>query len=199
MYRAMKVLGVAFALLTETKVTRDIYTRHSSGYDVIATNAISAHQGGVVICWRKSDAFEVEETRTWGPNIITTHLVTGQNRCYVVGGYIPPSDLTTLAHIQKAWDQCPKGCIPLFLGDLNINLEPPWDERDEQIAEECNFWELADMSRNFRQRHRHRAQGRWTWQMRQGDSARISGQVPRGGGLRLTLTQTSTWNPPNPR
>ena len=159
----MKVLGVAFALLTETKVTRDIYTRHSSGYDVIATNAINAHQGGVAICWRKSDAFEVEETKTWGPNVITTHLVTGRNRFFVVGGYIPPSDLTTLAQIQKAWDQCPKGCIPLFLGDLNINLESPRDERDEQIAEECNFRELADMSRNFRQRRRRRAQGRWTW------------------------------------
>ena len=106
---------------------------------------------------------KVEETKTWGPNVITTHLVTGRNQFFVVGGYIPPSDLTTLAQIQKAWDQCPKGCIPLFLGDLNINLESPRDERDEQIAEECDFWELEDTSRNFRQRRRRRAQGRWTW------------------------------------
>ena len=30
-------------------------------------------------------------------------------------------------------------------------------------------------------------------------SARISGQVPRGSWSRITLTQTSTWSPPNPR
>ena len=116
----------------------------------------------VAFCWRKSTDFEVEETRAWGPNVMTSQLVTGRNRFYVVGGYIPPSDLTTLAQIQKAWDQCPKGCIPLFLGDLNINLESPRDERDEQIAEECDFRELEDMSRNFLQPRRRRARGRWS-------------------------------------
>ena len=94
---------------------------------------------------------------------MTSQLVTRRNQFYIVGGYIPPSDLTTLTQIQNAWDQCPKGCIPLFLGDLNINLESPRDERDEQIAEECNFRELADMSRNFLQPRRWEAGGRWTW------------------------------------
>jgi len=69
----------------------------------------------------------------------------------------------TSNYIQKAWDQCPKWCIPLFLGDLNINLESPRDERDEQIAEEGDFRELADMSRNFLQPRRRQARGRWSW------------------------------------
>ena len=99
--RAVKALGVDFGLLTETKLTGGIYTRNSSGYEVLATDAVNAHQGGVAICWRKSADFEVEETRAWGPNVMTSQLVTGRNRFYVVGGYIPPSDLTTLVQIQN--------------------------------------------------------------------------------------------------
>ena len=77
--RAVKALGVDFGLLTKTKLTGSIYTRHSSGYKVIATEAFSAYQGGVALCWRKSANFEVEETQTWGPNVMTCQLVTGRN------------------------------------------------------------------------------------------------------------------------
>ena len=95
--RVVKALGVDFGLLTETKLTGGIYTRNSSGYEVLATDAVNAHRGSVDFCWRKSTDFEVEETRTWGPNVMTSQLVTGRNRFYVMGG--SSSDLTILTQI----------------------------------------------------------------------------------------------------
>ena len=107
----MAATGVDLGIFTETKITDGIYTRFSSGYNVTASNAISARQGWIALFWRDNEIYEVEEVATHGPNVLTFELVTGQMRYYVVGAYIPPSDLgTTLTHIQQAWSECPRGC-----------------------------------------------------------------------------------------
>ena len=136
--RALDSLGVDLALLQETKLTGGIHTRFSSGYTIVASDAPSAHQGGIALCSRESLAYELEETKIWSPNVIAFRLITGGAKFYVVGCYIPPSDLVALDHVRDAWRQCPKGFTPLLLGDLNINLESPRDERDEVIAEQCD-------------------------------------------------------------
>ena len=100
--RALDALEVDIALLTETKLTKGIYTRWSSSYSVIATDAKSAYQGGVALCIRKGELFEVEEAIVRGPNVISFQLVTGQARYYAVGAYIPPSDLQTLEQVKDA-------------------------------------------------------------------------------------------------
>ncbi len=95
-------------------------------------------------------------------------LVSGATRYYIVGCYIPPNNLTTLMHIEQAWMACPKECLPIMLGDLNINLAAPRDERDETIAEQVNAMNLVDMSSRFCQRRGKNSHGRWTWRMRRG-------------------------------
>ncbi len=120
--RAMDQLGVDIRLLVETKLTRGIYTRHLLGYDVLASTATSSSSGGIALFWRGNILYEVEETRIWGPNVISLHLMMGSTRFFVVGCYIPPSDLETLAYIDKAWRECPKGAHPILVGDLNLNL-----------------------------------------------------------------------------
>jgi hypothetical protein len=102
----------------------------------------------------------------WGPNIISLHLMMGSTQFYVVGCYIPTSDLETLACINKAWRECPKGAHPILVGDLNINLRAPHTAREETIAEQVDAMDLADMSRHFCQCSGKRLWGRWTWQMR---------------------------------
>jgi hypothetical protein len=87
-------------------------------------------------------------------------------RFFVVGCYIPPSDLETLAYINKAWCECPKGAHPILVGDLNLNLRAPCTEREETIAEQVDAMNLVDMSRHFCQRSGNRLRGRWTWRMR---------------------------------
>ena len=96
--------------------------------------------------------YEVEETKIWGPNVLAFRLITGGADYYVVGCYIPPSDLATLEQVKAAWAHCQKDFIPLLVGDLNINLEFPRDERDGIILEQCDAWDLTDMAAQFRQR-----------------------------------------------
>jgi len=118
------------------------------------------------LVWKDDEAYKVKETKVWGPNVLTFQLVTGRHQYYVVGCYIPPSDLATLDDIQKAWNHCPSGARPLLLGDLNINLESPRDERDEKIAEQCDYMDLTDITSHFRQRRWRRTRGKWTWRQR---------------------------------
>jgi hypothetical protein len=90
----------------------------------------------------------------------------GTIQFYVVGCYIPPSDLETLTHIEQAWQACPMGAHPLLVGDLNFNFCAPRMEREETIAEQVDAMDLVDMSRHFCQRWGKWLWGKWTWQMR---------------------------------
>ena len=166
--RAMAATEVDCGVLTETKITDDIYTRYSSGYNVFASSAVSARQGGIALFWRNNDLYEIEESKIRGPNVLSFELVTGNTRFYVVGAYLPPSDPgTALLHVEQAWKECPHGCEPILLGDLNANVLIPRDERQDAIAEMCDSMELVSMASQFRQRHRHGSRGaRWTWRMR---------------------------------
>ena len=48
--------------------------------------------------------------------------------------------------LWAAWEACPKGCMPLVLGDLNINFSKPQDKRDEvsMRQEDTHLGNLAD-------------------------------------------------------
>jgi hypothetical protein len=50
--RAMDQLGVDIGFLVETKLTGGIYTRHLSGYDVLASTAMLLSSGGIALFWR---------------------------------------------------------------------------------------------------------------------------------------------------
>jgi hypothetical protein len=102
----------------------------------------------------------------WGPNVISMHLMMRSTQFFVVGCYIPPSDLETLACINKAWRECPKGAHPILVGNLNLNLCALHTKREEMIAKQVDAMDLVDMSRHFCQRSGTRLQGRWTWRMR---------------------------------
>ncbi len=73
-----------------------------------------------------------------------------------------------LMHINKAWWACPKGCLPILLGDLNVNLAAPRNNRNDTIADQVDAMALIDMSTHFRQRRGRRSRGRWTWRMKRG-------------------------------
>ncbi len=102
----------------------------------------------------------------WGANVISLQLRMDNDQFFVVGCYIPPSDLQTLTDVEQAWQACPAGARPLLVVDLNFNFCAPRTERKEMIAEQVDAMDLADMSRHFYQRTRRWLQGRWTWRMR---------------------------------
>ncbi len=57
----MDQLGVDIGFLLETKLTRGIYTRYSSGYSVLASTATLVWQGGIALFLRGNNSYKVEE------------------------------------------------------------------------------------------------------------------------------------------
>ena len=153
--RAIEQLNVDIALLTEVKVTGEAYTRYSHGYNVKASKASSAHCGGVALCWRDSDIYQVEGTHIHGPNVISFELVTGHRRWLVIGAYIPPSedDGSTCEHMLAAQQRRPR--LPtLVIGDLNVDLSNVriGDNRAAGIAATVALLGVKDMCKHFRSR-----------------------------------------------
>ncbi len=160
--RAMKQMGVNCGILLETKLTEGVYTHWSSGYNVQSTHTPSKWQGGISLFWRTSRTYEIKEVEMRGLNVLSFQLILGATRWYIVGCYIPPTNLTTLTHVNEAWRACPKGCHPILLGDLNVNLAALRNERDDTIPNQVDAMALTDMSNHFCQRHGRRSWGRWT-------------------------------------
>jgi hypothetical protein len=160
---AVRIRGSPYDPHTHNEIVRIwglTYTRWSSGYNVRSTHALSKWQGGISLFWRTSGTYEIEEVEIRGPNVL------GAARWYIIGCYIPPNDLTTLTHVNEVWRACPKGCLPILLGDLNVNLAAPRNKRNDTIADQVYAMALIDMSTHFRQRRGRRSRGRWTWRMR---------------------------------
>jgi hypothetical protein len=121
----MDQLGVNIGFLLETKLTGGIHTCYSTSYSVLALTATLVRQGGIALFWRGNNLYEVEETKKWGANVISLHLMMGAIQCFVVGFYIPPSDLEMLTDVNKAWRACPVGAHPILIGDLNVKFCAP--------------------------------------------------------------------------
>ena len=105
--------------MQETKFAdRRFAARAASGYTILATDAPSAHCGGVALLYKESAQFELEEATIRGNNVISFELETGSERYFVVGAYIPPSenDASTIKCVTDAFTNRPKGYLPLLIG-----------------------------------------------------------------------------------
>ena len=100
--RGMEQGQVDCGVFQETKLTKTFYTREASGFWVTATEAPSAHRGGIIFFYRKAEHFTVEELHLHGPNVITFQLVTGRRRWNVVGCYIASSDASAIEDVDVA-------------------------------------------------------------------------------------------------
>jgi hypothetical protein len=162
-------MGVGLAVVTETKITNDCYTRLASGYKILASKAASHNQGGIALLWKENhQGFEVESAKLLMPNLLTFLLVTGDERFYCMGVYIPPTDTMGVENLRAAWEACLEGCMPLILGDLNINFGEPRGERDEVICDLTDDINLVDVSRRYtpRRPRRQSTRARWTWRQK---------------------------------
>ncbi len=150
--QAMKQMWVHCGVLLETKLTKGVYMRWSSRYNLRITHVPHKWQGGISLFWGTSETY------------LSFQLVSGTTRWYIiVECYIPLTNLTKLMHVEQAWLACPKGCLPILLGDLNLNLAAPCNKCNDTITEQVDAMALIDMSNHFRQLHGRRSQGRWTW------------------------------------
>ena len=166
--RAMDQMGVDFGFFLEAKLTEGIHTRYSSEYHVLATSAPSPHQGGIAMFYKDSPRWHVESVRYHGPNVMSCMLVTASRRFGVVGAYLPPADTDTLDYLTAALDCFPRDCIPVVLGDLNVDLDDLRTARDHAIATELMAHSLLNLLHHYRQRRRYRHCHTWS-QLRQGE------------------------------
>ena len=119
-------MGVGIAVVMETKITDARYTCLASGYKILALKATSHSQGGIALLWKENHrGFEVESAKIVTRNLLTFLLVTGNERFYCMGAYIPPADMLGVEDLRAAWEACPNDCMPLVLGNLNINFSDP--------------------------------------------------------------------------
>ena len=89
--RALKMVGVDVAVLQETKIVDPAFvTRSFEGYSILAAAADSERRGGVALLVKETNAFTIENERARGTNVISFELVTGEERWFVVGCYLPP-------------------------------------------------------------------------------------------------------------
>ena len=121
--------------------------------------------------WREVDHHKLENGKVRGPNTVTCEVQTGEARYYVVGCYLPPSDKEgkNLDDVVDALDKMPEGCIPMLLGDLNVDLDVPWNEQEAKVAAAMDHHGMVCASKHFtvRRRKRCKLRGRWTSKHRQ--------------------------------
>ena len=85
-----------------------------------------------------------------------------------MGIYIPPNDTTGVDALRSEWGTCPVDCIPLVMGDLNIDFEHPCNACEEDIANLLDKINLVNSSRKFtlRRCQMQSARRRWTWRQK---------------------------------
>ena len=145
----------------------DRYTRLASGFKILASKTTSHNQGGIALLWKESHlGYEVESARIATPNLLTFQLVTDDEQFYCMGIYIPPTDTMGVEDLRAACKACPESCIPLILGDLNINFNKPRDKQEEVIHDLLADINLVDRLQQFapRRPYKQSTRARWTWQ-----------------------------------
>jgi hypothetical protein len=162
-------MGIGAAILMGMKIRNDWYPKLTLGYKVILSKATTNKQGWIALVWKEGhSSFEVEAACVVTPNLLTFQLVTGYERFYVMGIYIPPNNTTGVDAFRAAWNACPDGCAPIVMRDLNTSFEHPPNEQEEAIANLLDEINLVDLSCKFclRKCWLQSARRRWTWQQK---------------------------------
>jgi hypothetical protein len=170
-------MGIGVAVLTETKFVDDRYPKTAAGYRIMSSKAVSCSQGGVALAWREDNLkFKVELVLFHGPNTLTFQLTTRDEQIYVIGTNIPPNCTRGVEDIHRALEACPVGCKLLIMGDLNINVGFPSDEREEVIVDLLNELGLVDSSRGYwlQTPRWTTTRARWTWSQKRGKTRHYS-------------------------
>ena len=99
---ALQQGNVDVGFLQEKKLTQGIYTRNGAGYDVWETEAESWHRGGVAVVWRAPKGYQVENTASFGPDVVSLLLTSGARQWYIVGAYVLPNNRPSVHRVEQA-------------------------------------------------------------------------------------------------
>ena len=90
--QGMSQANIDLGIIQETKMTGGVYTRGSSGYSVVATDAPIRHHGGVEVFYWPSLQYVVDAIHQFGPNVVGFQLEAGERRCCIIGCYLAPDN-----------------------------------------------------------------------------------------------------------
>jgi len=132
----MQELNTDIAILTEAKLTNNKHARHGHGFNVFATLAPSASQGGVVLVWRAEPRHWIlEGLRAISPNSISATIVSGDRRWLLLGTYLSPNEPPDLELNALEIEFQRHSQIPvMLLGDLNADFDDHNSDRSVAIA-----------------------------------------------------------------
>jgi hypothetical protein len=120
----------------------------------------------IALVWKEGHcSFKEEAACIATPNLLNFQLITGYKQFYVMGIYIPPNDTMGVDVLWAVWHACPDNCVPIVMGDLNINFEHPRDKWEEAIANLLDKINLIDLTCKFClwRFWMQMARGRCTW------------------------------------
>ena len=109
----------------KNKPTKRIYMHGYSEYKMVATEEPSTHSGSVAILYRAEENFSVESLHTYGPNVVSFQMASGDKWWYIAGYYLDPDDASTIEDIFTAIRKQPQGDALLVVGDFKTNLAAP--------------------------------------------------------------------------
>ena len=75
----------------------------------MATEAPSAHSGGVTVFYRVTEQFSVEALQTYGANVVRFQLETGDSWWFILGCDLAPYNASTINDIFAAISKRPPG------------------------------------------------------------------------------------------
>ena len=133
------------------------------------------HRGWVAVVWRVAAGLQVEGTVNFGPNMVILLQTLGARRRYVVGAYMPPNKDPGVHCVEKATKSALKGVEVILLGDLNLRLREPRNEREEDLATALANPGLVNRTDHLPPRRQYRGEECWAWIMRQ-KGPQVTGQ-----------------------
>ena len=112
------------------------------------------YQGCVGLVTReRSDRWGILPTRFHRLNLVSCKIVTGPTRTPRFGVYLTPSMMEQLPDVQEALQRF-KGQGPIFLVDLNVDLDNARSSQIQRVADILTEYVIIDLVRHFRQRRR---------------------------------------------
>ena len=163
--RELASRNIDISVLNEKRLD-GIYTRHSEGYDIVATTT-SWRQGGVALLYKPSKEWNIEGIKWYGSNVISFRITSGKFRWRVVGMYFPHGHNeeviqecnNILQLVEKAVENKWKRVI--LLGDLNSRLKG-YRNRDIGVSTRLESWGTnINVADHFKLAHKYRIKATW--------------------------------------
>ena len=121
----MSQANVDLGVFQETKVNKGIYTRELSGYQVVASEASSAHSGSVTVFFCAAEHFSVDGLSLHGINVVSFQMALGGQRWYIMGCYLAPDNALSIEDVVVAIIQQNCDSVLLVDGYSNSDLAAP--------------------------------------------------------------------------